>query len=383
MNGPISLLDNDLYKFTMQQAALLSYHDVQAEYVLINRGKTKFPVGFGKALRRVIDKMANLSLTPEELAYMRDIRFMTPGYLHYLESYRYKPEEVVIEQSRGELSVTVVGPWHSAILWEVPLMAAISELYFEITTPKDHILQPGGPWPEEKAEIFLRHGIRFSDFGTRRRFSFVKHKRVLADMVSVDNNTLNGTSNVYLAKRFGLKAIGTQAHEWFMFHGAYAGYRNANRAGMEAWSRIYGKDLGIALTDTFTTDNFLQNFDHGLAELFSGVRHDSGDPFVFANKIIRHYHNLGIEPMRKTIVFSDGLDVEKVLDINERCLMPCAFGIGTSLTNDVGVKPLNIVIKMSRCTVGGVWRPVVKLSDVAGKHTGDPEEIKRCKVALS
>ena len=194
--------------------------------------------------------------------------------------------------------------------------------------------------------------------------------------------TLTGTSNVHFAHKFNLTPIGTLAHEWFMFHAVLNGYQMANSSAQDAWVRAFHGDLGIALTDTYTTDVFLSSFDTFYAKLFDGVRQDSGNPFIFTDKIVRHYERLHIDPSIKTIVFSDSLEVETAVQIHQYCRgrVRDAYGIGTCLTNDVGVTPLNIVIKLIKCRTSrnAPWQHTVKLSDDRGKHTGDPDELNHC-----
>ena len=235
---------------------------------------------------------------------------------------------------------------------------------------------------KEKADILAQNNIIFADFGTRRRYSFSNHKSLINDLLSVEQNTLIGTSNVHLAKEFNIKPIGTMAHEWFMFHAVRSGYKMANTTAQDAWVKVFRGDLGIALTDTFTTDMFLSTFDSYYARLFDGVRQDSGDPFVFTDKLIRHYEKLNIDPGSKIIVYSDGLDIEKILKIHQNCAdrVRDSYGIGTNLSNDVGVNPLNMVVKMTECRLSSHYprHKTVKLSDDKGKHTGDPEELQNC-----
>ena len=196
-----------------------------------------------------------------------------------------------------------------------------------------------------------------------------------------------GTSNVYLAFLYDLTPLGTEAHEWFMFHGAKYGFQQANELGLKHWSDVYQGDLGTALCDTFTTEAFLKSFNKKYAKLYDGVRQDSGDVYEFANKVIDHYKKLGIDPLSKTIIFSDSLDSEKAKEINHWCngKIKCSFGIGTNLSNDVGVTPLNMVIKMTatKPTDEDGWIPTIKLSDTAGKHTGDKKMIETCKYLLN
>jgi nicotinate phosphoribosyltransferase len=225
--------------------------------------------------------------------------------------------------------------------------------------------------------------LSIADFGTRRRYSRHIHEYVLELMKQKDMIKL--TSNVSLAMKYNLKAVGTQAHEWFMFHAAKYGFNMANEMALEKWVDVYQGDLGIALADTFTTDVFLDSFGMKYAKLFDGVRHDSGNPLEFADKIIAHYNRLGINPRSKTIVFSDGLNVDAVEKIENHCVgdIGTSYGIGTNLTNDVGVTPMNMVIKMIACNPdGGNWINTIKLSDTKGKNTGDDQMIALCKNAL-
>jgi nicotinate phosphoribosyltransferase len=374
-----SILDTDLYKLTMQQAVHRLYPWMQVEYTFINRGQTSFPSWFARKLQETVGSMADLQLQESEVTFLKGAcPFLSPVYLDFLKSYRFDPTEVGIQQQAGDLQVSVKGPWYRTILWEVPLMAAISELYFQGTeVDRDHCRQVN----QEKAERFRRHNVRFADFGTRRRFSFQNQLQVLQDFIDFPESTLVGTSNVWMAKLFDLRPIGTHAHEWFMVHGALNGYRLANKTALDAWSRVYEGDLGIALTDTYTTEMFLRSFNSVYARLFDGIRHDSGDPLEFADLLVEHYRRLRIDPMSKTIVFSDGLSVDKAIKIQYHCQdkIQVSFGIGTHLTNDVGATPLNMVIKLTSCQErSGTWYPTVKLSDTPGKHTGAPEEIEQC-----
>jgi len=367
----------------MQQAIHALYPRAEVRYVFINRGQHEFPTGFAERLRDLIQNMAGRYLSAEELAYLeRTCYFLTPVYLDFLRHYRFNPDEVQVKLVEGELQIFIEGPWYRTVLWEVPLMAMISELYFEMSGFE--CLPPEEQHTRNltKAVKLSNKRVKFADFGTRRRYSSDNHRIVLDEMSGIDNSTLIGTSNVYLAKYFDIKPIGTHAHEWFMFHGALNGYKLANRTALRAWSHVYKGNLGIALSDTYTTDVFLESFDSVMARLFDGVRHDSGDPWEFTQKIIRHYKKLHINPMTKTIVFSDGLDVDKAIDLQFYCdgKINASFGIGTNLTNDIGPAALNMVIKLSQCRKDkdSEWLDTVKLSDVQGKNTGAPEEIELC-----
>jgi nicotinate phosphoribosyltransferase len=265
-------------------------------------------------------------------------------------------------------------------------MALISELYFKMTSQKPCSRVDREKNNKNKAMTFRMNGMHFADFGTRRRFSYEVQDEVISDFIGTfSKENFVGTSNVHLAHKHDIRPIGTHAHEWFSFHAAKFGYKTANAMAMEAWVNVFRGDLGIALPDTFTTDSFFRSFDRKFAKLYDGVRHDSGDPIEFAQKAMAHYESLGIDPKDKTIIFSDNLNVEKAIEIKNFCRgkIKCSFGIGTNFSNDVGVKPLNMVIKMTEAKPEGEdWIPTIKLSDVEGKHTGDPKEIEIAKHIL-
>jgi nicotinate phosphoribosyltransferase len=378
-----SILDNDLYKFTMQQAVHALYPRAEAKYVFINRGQTCFPDGFSELLQNEVEKMAELALAIDELSFLQDTcYFLTPVYLDFLTHYRYSPKEVSITQVGGKLEVTISGPWYRTILWEVPLLALISELYFSSTAPATISREEAKERNVLKARQLRDGKVNFAEFGTRRRFSAANQEQVICDLLSVESNSLIGTSNVFLAQKLNTKPIGTLAHEWFMFHAAEHGYKRANMAAIDAWSSVFRGHLGIAVTDTYTTDLFLESFDSIKARLFDGVRQDSGDPFGFIDKMVAHYKKLRINPLTKTIVFSDELNAEIAASLKKYCegKINVSFGIGTNLSNDLGPKALNLVIKLSECRTHAEsgWMPMVKLSDVEGKHTGNADEIELC-----
>ncbi|RJP35000.1 MAG: nicotinate phosphoribosyltransferase [Actinobacteria bacterium] len=389
MDGPQGILDTDLYKLTMQQAVCQYYPRARARYSFINRGETPFPRGFAEELSRFVAAMKELRLTGEEKAWLAEkCRFFHPVYLDLLEAYRFDPAEVSMEQVEGELTISIEGYWYTSILWEVPLMALISELYFEMTGEKDKAYPEAKihELNQEKARFFRENGIRFVDFGTRRRFSYRNHRLLIPDLMQAEEYLL-GTSNVHLAHVYDLVPIGTQAHEWFQFHSAKYGFRVANQIALERWLEVYKGDLGVALTDTFGTESFFHAFDTYFAKVFDGIRQDSGDPFEFLESAIGHYENLGIDPASKTIVFSDSLNLELARSIHEACArrVKDIYGIGTFLTNDVGVKPLNMVIKMVECQPfkdSDRWVDAVKISDASGKYTGNLETIQLARHTL-
>lgn len=381
-----SILDNDFYKFTMQFAVVQLFPRAQAKYEFINRGKHVFPDGFGIKLRKAVDQLQGLFLTKEEKHFLAvNCPYIAPTYLDFLEGYRFDPAEVEIHQDAGDLEVRIKGYWYRTILWEVPIMSLICELYYELTGAQrvndEEVIQTA----RKKIESYGELGVTIAEFGTRRRHSYAVHDLVVSTLKKFGDGSFVGTSNVHLAMKYQTRPIGTHAHEWFMFHAAKYGYKMADLLSLEHWAEVYRGDLGIALADTYTSKNFFGQFDKKLSKLFDGVRHDSGDPLEFADKTIAHYQAQGIDPLSKTITFSDGLNYEKVARIARHCegKIGFSFGVGTNFTNDVGLKPMNIVLKMTEALPEkGVWTSVVKLSDEPHKHTGTPEAIDLSKKIL-
>lgn len=382
-----SILDNDFYKFTMQHGVIKLFPKAKARYEFINRGKHAFPVGFADALRHSIDAMAGLKLTTAEKHYLPvTCPYLDPTYLDFLQGYCYNPEEVVIEQVGENLKIFIEGYWYRTILWEIPLLSLVSELFYRLHNLQRQPDQEVLNITRQKIEKYRQLGVTVAEFGTRRRHSYEVHKLVMQTLKEFGGNSFVGSSNVHFAMTNGVKPIGTHAHEWFMFHAAKFGFKLANELGLENWVNVYRGDLGIALSDTYTTKVFYKQFDKKFAKLFDGVRHDSGNAIEFAKQTIEHYQELGIDPLSKTIIFSDALNYEKVARIAEFCKgkIGMSFGIGTNLTNDVGLKPMNIVIKMTEAfPEGGEWTPVVKLSDEKGKYTGDEKMIHLAKTILN
>jgi len=373
----------------MQYAVIKLFPRAKVRYTFILRSKVDFPENFAKELREQIQLMTTLRLTSEERRFFSEkCKYIDPTYFYFLAGYQYDASEVGVIQTDGEIQITVEGYWHTAILWEVPLLALISELFFKMTGEKIKSEGERHENNQKKAAIFSYSNVKVADFGTRRRYSFEVQREMVEDFTQRLHHPLFvGTSNVHLAHLYNLTPIGTEAHEWFMFHGAKYGFQQANELGLQHWAHVYNGDLGTALCDTYTTDSFLKSFNKRYSKLYDGVRQDSGDVYEFAEKMIAHYKKLGIDPLSKTIVFSDSLDPEKAKEINHWCngQIKCSFGIGTNLSNDVGVTPLNMVIKMTAAkpTCEDEWIPTVKLSDVEGKHTGDPKMIEVCKYLLN
>jgi nicotinate phosphoribosyltransferase len=379
-----SILDNDFYKFTMQQCVVKLFPRAKARYRFINRGNHTFPEGFAEALQRSVNAMGGLKLTKEEKGWLaKTCPYLDPVYLDFLQGYCYDPQEVKIEQTGGSLDIFIQGFWYRTILWEVPILCLISENYYNLSALQRENDESVVEKAKQKMDAYDQLGVTIAEFGTRRRHSFRVQDLVVGALIG--HRGFVGSSNVYLAHVHDTRPIGTHAHEWFMFHAAKYGFKMANSIALENWTEVYRGDLGIALSDTFTTNEFYQIFDKKFTKLFDGVRHDSGDPVEFANKTIEHYKSLGVDPLSKTIIFSDALNYDKVKNIADHCKgkINCSFGIGTNFTNDVGVKSMNIVMKMTEALPESEpWTSVVKLSDEPMKYTGDPHTIALAKMVL-
>ncbi|MDR1055158.1 MAG: nicotinate phosphoribosyltransferase [Prevotellaceae bacterium] len=376
--------DNDLYKFSTMLAIQKLYPNTVVRYQFFNRGESLFPEGFAEALRKEVNSMSSLYLTRSEKQYItKRCYFFDPVFIDFLEGYRFDPSEVHIEQNGGELKVYVEGYWYRTVLWEVVLMAIISELYFKMKgiIPEDIIDRT-----RDKAEFLKNIKADYSDFGTRRRFSFDTQDKVVEILKNYSGDYFKGTSNVYFAMKHDTLPIGTHPHEWFMYHGAKYGYRMANAKALDAWVDVYQGSLGLALTDTYTTESFFESFSLKHAKLFDGVRWDSGDPIEFTDMTIEFYKKKRIDPISKTVVYSDSLNVEKVKEIKDYVngRIHDTYGIGTFFTNDVGTTPLNIVIKLTKVKAHpeDEYLDAIKLSDVKGKNTGDIKEIEIAKLTL-
>ncbi|MCL1624930.1 nicotinate phosphoribosyltransferase [Bacteroides caecicola] len=377
-----TILDTDLYKFTTSYAYIKLFPYAVGTFSFKDRDETEYTEGFLNALRNEIQNLKLVALTEEELEYMcSHCRFLPRVYWEWLSSFRFDPQkiEVYLDENR-HLHMEVTDYLYKVTLYEVPLLAIISEIknqFLNRIPDKHSILEK----LEGKIVLSNNHGMLFSEFGTRRRFSFEVHDIVVA-YLKEHARFCTGTSNCYFAMKYDMKPMGTHPHEWFMFHGAQFGYKHANYMALENWVNVYDGDLGTALSDTYTSDSFLSNFSRKQAKLFDGVRCDSGDEFEFIERLIARYKELGIDPTTKTIIFSNALDFEKALSIYEYCKgkIRCSFGIGTNLTNDTGYQPSNIVMKLSRCkmNLNQEWRECVKLSDDMGKHMGSISEVEAC-----
>jgi len=369
-----SIFDNDLYKFTMLQAVLDKCDGTPVRYVFNNRRKEGvFTPKFISAFDEQLDGMASLRVSASELdEFTKACPFFPSSFFSYLKDYRFNPNQVQLRLIDNEIEIGIEGPWQETILWEVPLLYMVSELYFKMIDT-DWTFNENDQQMRLLEKALVLKDCNFADFGTRRRRNYDVQDLVVRTLMKSPGFV--GTSNVHLALKHGVKPIGTMAHEWIMAMSVLKGMRHANKAALTAWSEVFNGDLGIALTDTFGTDPFFEDFDGYLARLFDGVRQDSGDPLEFGEKAINHYNRMGIDPMTKTIVFSDSLSDKKAAQISDRFAgrIRVSFGIGTHLTNDFpGSTPLNIVIKLAECN--GV--PVVKLGDDVGKAIGEKDALR-------
>jgi nicotinate phosphoribosyltransferase len=364
-----SLLDTDIYKFSMMQAVLHQFPGAEVEYQFKCRSDGVDLRPLQQDLQREIENLCTLKLGPEELNFLSSLRYMKSDFIEFLRLFHLQSRFVEIDEADGQLTVRIRGPWLHTILFEVPVLAIISELYARHSWP-DHDLSEGRARLHEKIEQVRAlddpDEFVFADFGTRRRFSADWHEEVVSTFAREIPGSLRGTSNVRLAKELGLVPIGTMAHEFVQACQAL-GPRLAEtqRFAFEVWAREYRGDLGIALSDTYSLKAFLRDFDMYFCKLFDGARQDSGDPFEWGEAMIEHYEANRVDPRSRNLIFSDSLDIPKAAEIWKRfrTRTNVSFGIGTNLTHDTGVAPINIVIKMTECN----GQPVVKLSDSPGK----------------
>ena len=385
-----SLLDTDLYKLTTSYAYMIKYPQASGTFTFVDRNKTVVSdEEYNEIHRQIYNFFPYIHLTDEEMEWCKEhIPFIPAFYWEWLRSFNFDYNKIKINRDEaGHLGIEVNDLLYKVTLYEVPILAIVSEVLCEKTAKGKLSFQNAQDKLVNKINISRKNGFKFSEFGTRRRFSYDVQNWVCNTLRAMGSDVCVGTSNVHFAMKYNMKAMGTHPHEWFMFHGAQFGYKHANYMALEAWQNIYQGDLGIALTDTYTSDVFFRNFSKVHAKLFDGIRHDSGDPYVFTDKAIERYKEHGIDPSTKTIVFSDGLDFEKAADIHKYCQekgIRSSFGIGTNLTNDVDGKPCNIVMKLTNCRMNDnqPLYPTIKLSDVPGKHLGSLSEIDVAKFEL-
>lgn len=375
-----SLLDNDLYKFTMLQAMLHQFPQTHGVYRFRcrNNDETAYPLADIKAdLEVQLDALCELEFKADELDYLRSLRFIKSDFVDYLELFQLKRRFITVDtDDDNRLNIQIEGPMIQAMFFEIFVLCLVSELYYQ-RLDKTSALDEGQKRLDKKIAELKHYDMLqnadmdnppfvVADFGTRRRYSKQWHYHVVRSLSQASPKIFRGTSNVYLAKELGITPIGTMAHEFLQaFQALDVRLRDSQKAALEAWVREYRGDLGIALTDVVGMDAFLRDFDLYFAKLFDGLRHDSGDPYVWGDKAIAHYEKLKINPKTKSLTFSDGLNLQKAWDLHQyfKTRIKTAFGIGTNLTNDMGQGHLNIVLKLVECN----GQPVAKLSDSPGK----------------
>jgi nicotinate phosphoribosyltransferase len=388
-----SLLDLDYYKFTMAQVAFKRFRDAHVAFAFANRTKAISLPDFieEEELRAELERVQTLTFTPAELDFLRESRYVRPGlfsqeFLSFLAAVQLPDVELATTASTLEIEVS--GPWPETTLWETLILCILSELYGRSLLRRrgmtvEDARSEGSRRLAAKIELIKEDPrVRFSDFGTRRRFSRDWHREVIETLARELPGQFLGTSNVLLAKELSLRPIGTFAHEMDMvfsgiFHESDDEIRASHNKVLEAWWEQYGEEISIALTDTYGTDFFFQDFTPKQARAWRGLRHDSGDPFAFGEKAIAFYEGLGIDPTTKQIVFSDGMEAETMLRLVDRFAdrIQVVFGWGTNLTNDVGFDPLSMVVKVVRSCGHGT----VKLCDNFDKAVGSPHDIERFK----
>lgn len=374
----VSLLDTDLYKFNMNQVMFHKHTDLIGQYFFKCRNKdVKFTEEMVEEVKAQVDYLCNLQFTEEELDYLRSIRFIKHDYVEFLRLWRPLRDYVHIGYNKytSELTIVVSGPLFSAMQFEIYLLEIVNEVYFRMSYDYNTLLRSAQQKLDEKIEGFKsgKYNFKFAEFGCRRRLSREWEDEVVRKLATETKNMV-GTSNVYLAMKYGLKPIGTYAHEYVQMYQGIDSIPLAytNHYAMQDWYDEYKGDNGTALTDTLGTDLFLLDFDRANVNNYTGVRHDSGDPFDWGEKIINHYKKYGVDARTKTLLFSDGLDFDKAQKLKDyfEGRAQTSFGIGTFVSNDTCEKPLNIVIKL-QCVNG---RPVAKLSDNPDKAMCRDEE---------
>jgi nicotinate phosphoribosyltransferase len=388
-----SLLDTDLYKFTMMQVVLHQFPGAQVEYQFKCRnalidGKPIQLARFASEIREEIRALCSLQFRDAELAYLRSMRFIKSDFVDFLGIFKLNEKYITVtELPSGEIDIAISGPWLHTILFEIPVLAIVNEVFFRNTQRVPDFVE-GRRRLDAKIEQLRANGLhelKIADYGTRRRFSQAWQDEVLRVLsgklgtarrpgaVGAEPGQFAGTSNVLLAMKLGLTPLGTMAHEYLQAAQALGPrLRDSQVYAFERWAREYRGDLGIALSDVYGMSAFLRDFDMYFCKLFDGARHDSGDPFSWGERMIEHYTKNRVDPKTKTLIFSDGLTVPRTIELYQQFAGRCqlAFGVGTNLTNDLGYEPLQIVIKMVRCN----GQPVAKLSDTPSKNMCDDEK---------
>ena len=379
-----SLLDTDFYKLTMMQVVLHHYASAWVRYAFKWRNWEEMHLrvslqDFKSKVDTEIDRLCELRFTEDEVSYLASIRFFMPDFIEYLRLFQLNRNYIETFIEAGQLKINIEGPWLNTILYEIPVLAIISELYSSAHGVDDDTwLQDGRKRLKDKVRFLNKATIadkrfKFAEFGTRRRASYSWQDEVLRYLIDNCSGSLVGSSNIHFAMKLGIKPIGTMAHEFFQAH-QQLGPRliDSQKVALQCWADEYRGELGIALSDTMGFDKFLKDFDRFFALLFNGCRHDSGDPILWTEKLIAHYKNMRIDPKTKSAIYSDSLTLESAVDIFKRFhdQIQTSFGIGTNLTNDCGFVAPQVVIKMVQCN----RKPVAKISDSEDKGMcEDPE----------
>ncbi len=371
-----SLLDTDLYKFTMMQVVLHQFPGAQVEYRFKCRNPGVQLADCVSEIRDEIRALCSLSFQDAELSYLRSLRFIKSDFVDFLGLFRLNEKYIRVSAlPSGEIDITIAGPWLHTILFEIPVLSIVNEVYFRHLHKVPDYLEGRRRLDEKIAQLQETglEGLKIADYGTRRRFSRAWHEEILHVLRARAPAQLAGTSNVLFAMKLGLTPLGTMAHEYLQACQALGPrLRDTQVFGFEVWAKEYRGDLGIALSDVYGMNAFLRDFDLYFCKLFDGARHDSGDPFAWGERMLQHLRDNRVDPRTKTLIFSDGLTVPRIVELHRQFHGRCqlAFGIGTNLTNDLGYEPLQIVIKMTRCN----GQPVAKVSDAPGKNMCDDEK---------
>ena len=374
-----SLLDTDLYKFTMMQAVLHQFPGAQVQYKFKCRSPGVKLAPYLDEIRHEIHLLCNLRFAEDELAYMQSLRFIKSDFVDFLGLFKLNEKYVELTAlPGGEVDIRVRGPWLHTILFEIPILAIVSEVYCRHVQPTPS-LDEGRARLNQKLDLITlpeHASVRIADYGTRRRYSRQWQREVLevmkARLGTATDSRFTGTSNVLFAKELGLRPMGTIAHEYLQACQALGPrLRDSQVFAFEKWAQEYRGDLGIALSDVYGINAFLRDFDMYFCKLFDGARHDSGDPFEWGERMIAHYTANRCDPRTKVLVFSDGLTIPRCIELLQRFegRIQVAFGVGTNLTNDLGFAPLQIVLKMIECN----GQPVAKISDTPGKTMVEDE----------
>ncbi len=369
-----SLLDTDLYKFTMMQVVLHQFPSAQVSYKFKCRNEGVNLAQFAGEIREEIKSLCRLQFTESELVYLRGLRFIKSDFVDFLDLFKLNEKYITVsEQATGEIDIAIEGPWLHTILFEIPVLAIVNEVYFRRIQKLPNFVAGRERLANKIRQLKAPEldNLKIADYGTRRRFSKAWHEEVLCVLRGDLGGQLAGTSNVFFAMKLGLLPLGTMAHEYLQAAQALGPrLRDSQVFAFESWAHEYRGDLGIALSDVYGFQAFLRDYDMYFCKLFDGTRHDSGDPFAWGEGMIAHYKANRVDPLTKTLVFSDGLTVPRTIELYKQFKGRCqlAFGIGTNLTNDLGDPPehmpLQIVIKLTQCN----GQPVAKLSDTPSKN---------------